>query len=97
MEFDAVESGRIKIGDPVFVSRHAAAQQPSRLGLAVGQSISVDNAISVVAVKSANDIAVALAEKLGGSESAFVDMMKSKRPPTKERLKELQAMRDKAG
>ncbi len=78
LTFDAVESGRIKIGDPVFVSRHAAAQQPSRLGLAVGQSISVDNAISVVAVKSANDIAVALAEKLGGSEPAFVDMMNAK-------------------
>ncbi|WP_162140504.1 D-alanyl-D-alanine carboxypeptidase family protein [Sphingomonas sp. PR090111-T3T-6A] len=78
LTFDALESGRIKISDPVFVSRHAAAQQPSRLGLAVGQSISVDNAISVVAVKSANDIAVALAEKLGGSEPAFVDMMNAK-------------------
>lgn len=78
LTFDAIESGRLKLSDPVFVSRHAAAQQPSRLGLAVGQSISVDNAISVVAVKSANDIAVALAEKLGGSEPAFVDMMNAK-------------------
>jgi len=78
LTFDALESGRTKITDPVTVSRHAAAQKPSRLGLAVGQSISVDNAISVVAVKSANDIAVALAEKLGGSETAFVDQMNAK-------------------
>ena len=78
LTFDALEAGRLKITDPVTVSRHAAAQKPSRLGLAVGQSISVDNAISVVAVKSANDIAVALAEKLGGSEPAFTDLMNAK-------------------
>ncbi|WBO23424.1 D-alanyl-D-alanine carboxypeptidase family protein [Sphingomonas abietis] len=76
--FDALESGRLKISDPVFVSRHAASMKPSRLGLAVGESISVDNAISVVAVKSANDIAVALAEKLGGTEPNFVAMMNAK-------------------
>lgn len=76
--FDALESGRLRIGDPVPVSRHAASMKPSRLGLAVGQSISVDNAISVVAVKSANDIAVALAEKLGGTEANFVGMMNAK-------------------
>jgi D-alanyl-D-alanine carboxypeptidase len=76
--FDAIEAGRLRLTDPVPVSRHAASMQPSRLGLAVGQSISVDNAISVVAVKSANDIAVALAEKLGGSEPNFVAMMNAK-------------------
>lgn len=76
--FDALESGRLRITDPVVVSRHAASMKPSRLGLAVGQSISVDNAISVVAVKSANDIAVALAEKLGGTEANFVTMMNAK-------------------
>lgn len=76
--FDALESGRLRLTDPVPVSRHAASMQPSRLGLAVGQSISVDNAISVVAVKSANDIAVALAEKLGGTEPNFVTMMNAK-------------------
>ncbi len=76
--FDALESGRLRVGDPVVVSQHAASMKPSRLGLAVGQSISVDNAISVVAVKSANDIAVALAEKLGGTEANFVGMMNAK-------------------
>lgn len=78
LTFDAIESGRLRLTDRVPVSRHAASMQPSRLGLAVGQSISVDNAISVVAVKSANDIAVALAEKLGGSEDNFVRMMNAK-------------------
>lgn len=78
LTFDALESGRLRISDPVTVSRHAASMKPSRLGLAVGQSISVDNAISVVAVKSANDIAVALAEKLGGTEQNFVGMMNAK-------------------
>lgn len=78
LTFDALESGRLKLTDPVPVSRHAASMKPSRLGLAVGQSISVDNAISVVAVKSANDIAVALAEKLGGTEENFTRMMNAK-------------------
>ena len=78
LTFDALESGRLRIGDPVMVSAHAASQQPSRLGLKVGQSLSVDNAISVVAVKSANDIAVALAEKLGGTEQNFVALMNAK-------------------
>jgi D-alanyl-D-alanine carboxypeptidase/D-alanyl-D-alanine carboxypeptidase (penicillin-binding protein 5/6) len=78
LTFDAIESGRMRITDPVVVSAHAASQQPSRLGLKVGQSLSVDNAISVVAVKSANDIAVALAEKLGGTEQNFVGLMNAK-------------------
>jgi D-alanyl-D-alanine carboxypeptidase len=78
LTFDALESGRLRITDPVPISAHAAAQQPSRLGLRVGQSLSVDNAISVVAVKSANDIAVALAEKLGGTEQNFTGLMNAK-------------------
>jgi len=78
LAFDAIEAGKLKITDPVPISRHAAAQPPSRLGLAVGHSLSVDNAISVIAVKSANDIAVALAEKIGGTEGNFVRMMNAK-------------------
>ncbi|HET8611702.1 MAG TPA: D-alanyl-D-alanine carboxypeptidase family protein [Sphingomonas sp.] len=78
LAFDAIEAGKLKLTDPVPISRHAAAQPPSRLGLAVGHSLSVDNAISVIAVKSANDIAVALAEKIGGTEDNFVRMMNAK-------------------
>src|SRR3546814_4689153 len=47
----------------------------SKLGLGIGQSLSVEEAIKVVAVKSANDIAVALAEKVGGSEANFARLM----------------------
>src|SRR3546814_17908237 len=60
------------------MSRHAASQPPSRLGLGVGRSLSVEEAIRVVAVKSANDIAAALAEKIGGTESAFAARMTGK-------------------
>jgi D-alanyl-D-alanine carboxypeptidase/D-alanyl-D-alanine carboxypeptidase (penicillin-binding protein 5/6) len=75
LTFDAIRAGRLSLDDQVPISRHAASQAPSKLGLAPGRSISVRDAIQVVAVKSANDIAVALAEKVGGSEPAFARMM----------------------
>ncbi len=78
LTFDALASGKIGLGDRVPVSRHAANQRPSKLGLMPGQSISVDEAIRVIAVKSANDIAVALAEKVAGSETEFVGRMNRK-------------------
>lgn len=78
LTFDAIKSGRLRVDDQVPISRWAAAQKPSKLGLAPGQTISVAEAIQVVAVKSANDIAVALAEKVGGSEPAFARMMTAK-------------------
>jgi D-alanyl-D-alanine carboxypeptidase len=60
----------------IRVSVNAASQRPCTLRLQAGQSISVKNAILAIITKSANDVAVALAEHLGGgSESAFVDMM----------------------
>jgi D-alanyl-D-alanine carboxypeptidase len=76
--FDAIDAGRIRLTDPVVISRHAASQKPSRLGLAPGRSLSVEDAIQVVAVKSANDIAVALAEKIGGTEENFARLMTQK-------------------
>lgn len=78
LAFDALEAGTLKLTDRVTFSRHAVSQRPSRLGIAQGGSITVDQAIRVIAVKSANDVAVALAEKLGGSEPAFVKMMTHK-------------------
>ncbi|MBU3076555.1 D-alanyl-D-alanine carboxypeptidase [Sphingomonas sp. XMGL2] len=78
LTFDALRSGRLQLDDQVPISRHAAAQRPSKLGLPAGRSISVREAIEVVAVKSANDIAVALAEKIAGSEPAFARMMTNK-------------------
>jgi D-alanyl-D-alanine carboxypeptidase len=63
---------------PIPISEHAAAQEPSKLGLAPGDSISVDDAIKAVVTRSANDMAVAIAEAVGGSESNFADMMTRK-------------------
>jgi D-alanyl-D-alanine carboxypeptidase len=76
--FDALDSGRLKPDDRVVMSGHAVSQRPSKLGLGVGQSLSVEEAVNVVAVKSANDVAVALAEKLGGNEANFARMMTEK-------------------
>jgi len=76
--FDALEAGRLRPDDRVVISSHAASQRPSKLGLAPGQSLSVEDAIKVVAVKSANDIAVALAEKVGGTEQNFARLMTAK-------------------
>lgn len=76
--FDALDAGRLRLDDRVVMSPRASSQRPSKLGLGVGQSLSVADAISVVAVKSANDVAVALAEKIGGSEQNFARMMTAK-------------------
>ncbi len=76
--FDALEAGRLRPDDRVVMSWNAANQRPSKLGLGTGGSLSVAEAISVVAVKSANDVAVALAEKIGGTEANFARMMTTK-------------------
>ena len=75
LTFEALESGRLRIRDSVPVSAHAADMMPSKIGLRPGQSMAAEDAIYAVAVHSANDIAVALAEKIGGSELNFVAMM----------------------
>jgi len=75
LTFEALESGRLKLTDRVTWSHHAAAQQPTKLGLAPGRSLSVDEVIRAIAVKSANDAAVALAERIDGSEKAFAAHM----------------------
>lgn len=71
MVFEALRDGRIGLEDRVTVSPRAASQPPSKLGLSAGMSLSVDEAIRALAVRSANDIAVALAEHVGGSEARF--------------------------
>ncbi len=73
--FQAVRAGRVTMLSPVTISDNAAAQPPSKAGLAVGQVLTVENALRILMVKSANDIAVALAESVSGSEPAFIDEM----------------------
>lgn len=75
LTFEALANGKLSPNDVITVSPRAAAQAPSKLGLRAGQTITVVDAMSAVAVKSANDMAVALAEKIGGSESRFATMM----------------------
>jgi len=75
LAFEALSEGRLKPTDRVVFSPRAAAAQPTKLGLKAGDSITVDEAIKAISVKSANDAAVALAEKLGGTESRFASMM----------------------
>jgi D-alanyl-D-alanine carboxypeptidase len=57
------------------VSRNAAAQQPTKMGFAAGTNVTVDNALKMLMVKSANDMAVAIAEGVGGSIGGFADLM----------------------
>jgi D-alanyl-D-alanine carboxypeptidase len=78
LAFDALDAGRLSLDDRIVMTAHGAAQRPSKLGIRPGQSISLEEAIRVIAVKSANDVAVALAEHIGGSEIAFAKMMTAK-------------------
>ena len=67
LAFEALSEGRLKPTDRIIMSPRAAAQAPTKLGLRPGESLTVDEAIRAMAVKSANDVAVAMAERLGGS------------------------------
>lgn len=73
--FEAVENGEIGLDDYVKISRHAAAEPPSKLGLRSGQRIKLRYLIRAAAVKSANDAATALGEAISGSEAAFARRM----------------------
>jgi D-alanyl-D-alanine carboxypeptidase len=75
MTFQALRDHRIAMDELVPVSPHAAAQQPTKLGLVPGMRITVHQAILGLITRSANDAAVALAELLGGSEPRFAQMM----------------------
>lgn len=71
----AIKEGRISFNTLLPVSRNAAAQQPTKMGFAAGTNVTVDNALKMLMVKSANDMAVAIAEGVGGSIGGFADLM----------------------
>lgn len=75
MVFERLAAGTLRLEDRVTFSRNAAAQAPSKLGLKVGQSLTVDQAIRALTTKSANDVAVAVAEHIGGTDVKFGQMM----------------------
>src|SRR5262249_9407911 len=76
--FERLEAGRLKLDTPLPVSAHAADQAPSKLGLKPGQTIEVEAAIKALVTKSANDVAVVVAEALAGGEHQFPDLMTRK-------------------
>jgi D-alanyl-D-alanine carboxypeptidase len=76
--FEQLEKGRLSLDSPLTVSEHAASQAPSKLGIEPGEAISVENAIKAVVTRSANDVAVAIAENIGGDEQHFAEMMTRK-------------------
>ncbi|SDA94320.1 D-alanyl-D-alanine carboxypeptidase [Mesorhizobium qingshengii] len=76
--FEALESGRVTKQTQIPVSDHAASQPPTKMRFRRGETIDVDSAIRAIVVKSANDVAVAIGEYLGGSEDQFAAMMTAK-------------------
>jgi len=76
--FEQLEKGKLKLDSEIEISPYAAAQAPSKLGLRPGSTIEVEDAIKAVVTKSANDIAAAIAEKIGGDEDTFAEMMTKK-------------------
>ncbi len=75
LAFDTLAEKRIKGTDYIRISNHAASMSPSKLGIKPGGRITVDQALRAISVKSANDIAAAIAEALGGSEARFAQKM----------------------
>lgn len=73
--FAELEAGRLKISSKIRVSEEAAKQPPSKLGLKPGQTIDVDEAIKAIVTRSANDVAVAIAEVIAGDEESFARLM----------------------
>jgi D-alanyl-D-alanine carboxypeptidase len=78
LTFEALQAHQLAFDDKLVISPHAAAQAPSKVGLRPGQTIAVRDAMDAIAVLSANDMAVAVAEKLGGTEAHFAEMMTAK-------------------
>ena len=70
-----IKGGRVKFDTLLTVSRNAVAQAPTKMGFSLGTRVTVDNALKMLMVKSANDMAVTLAEGVGGSIDGFADLM----------------------
>jgi D-alanyl-D-alanine carboxypeptidase len=76
--FEQIEAGKLTPTSDLKVSAHAAAQAPSKLGLRPGQTIEVEDAIKALVTKSANDVAVVVAEAIAGDEEGFGRLMTRK-------------------
>lgn len=78
MLFEQLEKGRYSLNSPLKVSAWASRQAPSKLGLQPGETIEVEDAIKALVTKSANDVAVVVAENIGGTEQNFAALMTKK-------------------
>ncbi|QCI97891.1 D-alanyl-D-alanine carboxypeptidase family protein [Agrobacterium larrymoorei] len=78
LTFEALNAGRFTLDSKVPVSANAAKEPPSKLGVRAGGSITVEQAILALVTRSANDMATALGEYIGGSEDRFARMMTAK-------------------
>lgn len=76
--FDELAAGKATLNSPIFFSANAASQPPSKLGIKAGSFLIYDEAIRALSVKSANDVAMAVAETIGGTEANFAAMMTAK-------------------
>jgi len=73
--FRAIQAGELQLDSPIKVTKHSAAEPPSKMGYKAGAVMTLDNALKMMIIKSANDIAMAVGENVGGSEQAFVARM----------------------
>jgi D-alanyl-D-alanine carboxypeptidase len=71
----AVREGKVAIDTPLPISAFAASMPPSKMAFKPGQEVTLDNALKIIMVKSANDVSVTIAEGVGGSVEGFADMM----------------------
>ncbi|MEM9234160.1 MAG: D-alanyl-D-alanine carboxypeptidase family protein [Pseudomonadota bacterium] len=76
--FEALEEGELTLTEKMSVSKRASLQPASKLGLRRGTTIDVETAIQALVIKSANDVATVVAEKLGRTESQFAQIMTRK-------------------
>ncbi|UVK40251.1 D-alanyl-D-alanine carboxypeptidase [Mesorhizobium sp. AR10] len=73
--FRAIAAGEVQLDSPIKVTKHSAGEPPSKMGFKPGSVMRLDNALKMMLVKSANDIAMAVGENIGGSQAAFADRM----------------------
>jgi D-alanyl-D-alanine carboxypeptidase len=76
--FEALKHGDVTMQTMLPISAHAASQHPTNLHLWAGDAIDVNTAIKAIVVRSANDVAVAIGESIGGTEGHFAELMTAK-------------------
>ena len=73
--FRAVQAGELGLDSPIKISKKAASFPPAKMGYKPGSVLTLDNALKIIMVKSANDVAAAIGENVGGSTEAFAARM----------------------